>query len=72
MSDRARPVPDRTGDQEAQAQHLQPTGNGPTVDDEQALLAAEHGEPDAAGFFTRPDTDESADQDDTAEGGEQA
>nr|WSS66723.1 hypothetical protein OG284_36875 [Streptomyces sp. NBC_01177] len=66
MSDIARPVPDRTGDQEAQAQHLQPTGNGPTVNDEQALLAAEFGDPDAAGFYARPD------QDDTAEGGEQA
>lgn len=72
MSDRARPVPDRLGDQEAQAQSLQPTGNGPTVEDEQRLLAAVHGEPDAGGFYARPDTTTAADQDDTAEGGETA
>ncbi|MFB6875657.1 hypothetical protein [Streptomyces sp. NPDC056323] len=56
-----RPVPDRLGDQAEQAQHLTRTGNGPTVDDEQALLAAQHGTPDMAGYYTGP---ELADQDD--------
>ncbi|RPK74446.1 hypothetical protein [Streptomyces sp. ADI95-17] len=50
-----RPVPDQLGDQDEQAQHLIRTGNGPTVDDEQALLAAQHGAPDMAGFYVGPE-----------------
>ncbi|MFJ8855229.1 hypothetical protein [Streptomyces sp. NPDC102437] len=61
MGDTARPIPDRLGDQYEQAQHLTRTGNGPTVDDEQALLATQHGTPDMAGYYTGP---ELADQDD--------
>lgn len=60
-----RPIPDRLEDQTEQAQHLVRTGNGPTVDDEQRLLAAEHGTPDMAGVYTRPGIPaEDADQDD--------
>ncbi|MFF1498718.1 hypothetical protein ACFVZR_02275 [Streptomyces sp. NPDC058316] len=63
-----RPIPDRLGDQHEQAQHLTRTGNGPTVDDEQALLAAQHGMPDMAGYCTGPElAAPGADQDDAAE-----
>jgi hypothetical protein len=84
MGDTDRPIPERLGDQEEQAQHLVRTGNGPTVDDEQALLAQVHGAPDMAGFYTGPETvgdeavDEPAedgdgvDQDATAEGDDTA
>ncbi|WP_406202566.1 hypothetical protein OG331_31705 [Streptomyces sp. NBC_01017] len=87
MGDTERPIPDRLADQHEQAQHLTRTGNGPTVPNEEELLAAAHGAPDMAGFYTSPelvedepaaesDGDES-DQDpaaaaDTAEGGESA
>jgi hypothetical protein len=37
-----------------QARHLRPTGNGPTVDNEEALLADEFGEPDANGIYGAP------------------
>ncbi|MGC4946163.1 hypothetical protein ACLQ2N_08150 [Streptomyces sp. DT224] len=73
-----RPIPERLGDQTEQAQHLRRTGNGPTVEDEQQLLAEAYGAPDMAGFYTGPavdqDTAEADDQaaDDTADGGEQA
>ena len=76
MGDTARPVPERLGDQEEQAQHLTRTGNGPTVDDESDLLAERYGRPDMAGHYSQPepagdepaegDADEPADQDDTA------
>ncbi|MFM9637592.1 hypothetical protein [Streptomyces turgidiscabies] len=87
MGDTERPIPERLGDQHEQAQHLTRTGNGPTVENEEALLAAVHGSPDMAGFYTGPelavdqDADEpaedtaAADQDaaaDTAGGGESA
>ncbi|MET9729224.1 hypothetical protein ABZZ79_00735 [Streptomyces sp. NPDC006458] len=69
MGDTERPIPERLGDQEEQAQHLVRTGNGPTVDDEQALLAQVHGAPDMAGFYSGPEAavDEGADQDAPAE-----
>ncbi|MFI9600317.1 hypothetical protein ACIHCX_10630 [Streptomyces sp. NPDC052043] len=88
MGDTARPIPDRLGDQHEQAQHLTSTGNGPTVDDEQRLLAEQFGAPDMSGVYTGPElvdqddepeaaADEPADEGDapaadTAEGGESA
>lgn len=50
-----RPIPERLGDQHEQAQHLTRTGNGPTVDNEAALLAEVYGAPDMAGFFSGPE-----------------
>ncbi|WP_037803054.1 hypothetical protein [Streptomyces sp. NRRL F-5135] len=52
MGDTERPVPDRPEDQTEQAQHLAATGNGPTVTDEEQLLAAQYGPPDMAGYYT--------------------
>ncbi|MFG2458167.1 hypothetical protein ACGFWE_14000 [Streptomyces sp. NPDC048523] len=86
MGDTERPIPDRLADQHEQAQHLTRTGNGPTVPNEEELLAEAHGPADMAGFYTGPelvdqdaepaaDVDgEAADQDaaDTAGGGESA
>jgi hypothetical protein len=82
MGDTERPIPERDGDQEAQAQQLVRTGNGPTVDNESELLAEQYGPADMAGFYSRPEptgqtdepaeddaADESADQDDAAGGG---
>jgi len=68
MGDTDRPIPERDGDQEEQAQHLVQTGNGPTVDNEAELLAERYGAPDMSGYYTGPDPDstddgESADQD---------
>lgn len=40
--------------QDRQAELLTSTGNGPTVDDEQALLAAEFGDPDDQGIYGKP------------------
>jgi hypothetical protein len=75
MGDTERPIPERLGDQEAQAAHLVRTGNGPTVDGEAELLAEVHGPADMAGFYSAPDgADEAAepaedvDQDAAAEG----
>ncbi|MEV5911054.1 hypothetical protein AB0M00_19400 [Streptomyces chartreusis] len=85
MGDTARPIPERLGDQEAQAQHLVRTGNGPTVDNESELLAEVHGPADMAGYHTGPELADQDDVDDsepaaeddapaaeTAEGGESA
>ncbi|GGQ81377.1 hypothetical protein [Streptomyces flaveolus] len=83
MGDTERPIPERLGDQEEQAAHLTRTGNGPTVDDEQQLLAEVHGAPDMAGNYSRPEpvadqddepdpADEQPATDDTAKGGEGA
>lgn len=69
MGDTDRPIPERLGDQEEQAQHLVRTGNGLTVDDEQALLAQVHGAPDMAGFYSGPEV--AVDQDATAEDGDE-
>ncbi|MFD9282804.1 hypothetical protein ACFWD7_37020 [Streptomyces mirabilis] len=55
MGDTARPIPERLGDQHEQAQHLVRTGNGPTVEDESALLAAQYGPADMAGFHSAPE-----------------
>ncbi|WP_399142144.1 hypothetical protein Q3A86_33045 [Streptomyces sp. NBUA17] len=55
MGDTERPVPERLGDQEEQAQHLVRTGNGPTVEDEDALLAEAYGPADMAGYHTGPE-----------------
>ncbi|MEV3855041.1 hypothetical protein AB0J38_12030 [Streptomyces sp. NPDC050095] len=52
MGDTARPIPERLGDQDVQAQHLVRTSNGPTVDDEVVLLAEQYGAADMAGFHT--------------------
>jgi hypothetical protein len=65
MGDTARPIPERLGDQEEQAAHLVRTGNGPTVGDEQRLLAEQFGAPDMAGFYAGPEAD--VDQDDEPE-----
>jgi hypothetical protein len=73
MGDTDRPVPERDGDQEEQAAHLTRTGNGPTVDDEQQLLAEQYGHPDMAGVYSGPEIvaassdGEPADQGDAAE-----
>lgn len=85
MGDTERPIPERLEDQTEQAQHLTRTGNGPTVTNEAELLAAAHGSPDMAGYYTGPeladDEDEVADDAspagtdaaaDTADGGESA
>ncbi|MEU2740211.1 hypothetical protein ABZ656_33860 [Streptomyces sp. NPDC007095] len=83
MSDTARPIPERLGDQEEQAAHLVRTVNGPTVGDEAELLAEQYGPADMAGFHTglavvdEATADEPADEGaapaaDTAEGGESA
>jgi hypothetical protein len=63
MGDTERPIPERLGDQHEQAQHLTRTGNGPTVEDEQRLLAEQYGAPDMAGFYSGPDlADQVADE----------
>ncbi|MFE2747306.1 hypothetical protein ACFXKX_23760 [Streptomyces scopuliridis] len=49
-----RPVEGRP-DQEEQARLIRRTGNGPTVDDEQQLLAARFGAPDMAGTYRGSD-----------------
>ena len=85
MGDTERPIPERDGGQEEQAAHLTRTGNGPTVDNEVELLAAEYGPADMSGYHSLPAPaedvvdDAPADQDDaapaadgTAEGSEQA
>lgn len=55
------PRPDNpTMDAEEQAQHLRPTGNGPTVQDEEAILAAEFGEPNADGIYGAPEDGDDA------------
>ncbi|MFD9212101.1 hypothetical protein ACFVY9_03075 [Streptomyces sp. NPDC059544] len=80
MGDTERPTLERDGDQEAQAQQLVRTGNGPTVDGESELLAEQYGPADMAGYHSAPepadqnepvegDLDEPADQGDAAEGG---
>ncbi|BDH04914.1 hypothetical protein [Streptomyces seoulensis] len=51
MGDTERPIPERLGDQVEQAEHLTRTGNGPTVADEEELLAAHYGPPDMAGHY---------------------
>ncbi|MEU3289885.1 hypothetical protein [Streptomyces longwoodensis] len=55
MGDTDRPIPERLGDQEQQAAHLVRTGNGPTVDDEQRLLAEQFGPADMSGYYTGPE-----------------
>ncbi|MFF3190567.1 hypothetical protein [Streptomyces misionensis] len=87
MGDTERPIPERLGDQHEQAAHLVRTGNGPTVEDEQRLLAEQYGAPDMAGHYVGPGLADglAADQDDkpaaegepapaegTAKGGESA
>lgn len=57
MGDTERPVPERLGDQEEQAAHLVRTDNGPTVEDEQQLLAEQYGPADMAGYHTGSDAD---------------
>jgi hypothetical protein len=56
MGDTERPIPERLGDQEEQAAHLTRTGNGPTVEDEQRLLAEQYGPPDMSGHYVGPGT----------------
>jgi hypothetical protein len=67
MGDTERPIPERLGDQDEQAQHLTRTDNGPTVDGESELLAAVHGPADMAGFYSGP---ELVDQDDAEAAGD--
>jgi hypothetical protein len=55
MGDPRPDTPDMDADE--QARHLRPTGNGPTVDDEQTILAAEFGAPDANGTYGAPQND---------------
>jgi hypothetical protein len=52
------PRPD-TPDMDAkeQARHIRPTGNGPTVQNEEALLAEEFGAPNADGIYGAPQHD---------------
>ncbi|MCU8589914.1 hypothetical protein [Streptomyces sp. A13(2022)] len=72
MGDTERPVPERLGDQEEQAQHLVRTGNGPTVEDEAALLAEAYGPADMAGYHTGPEVavDDQDDKPEPADGAE--
>lgn len=65
MGDTERLIPERLGDQETQAAHLVHTGNGPTVEGEQQLLAEVYGAPDMAGFYSGPEV--VVDQDDEPE-----
>lgn len=44
-------------DAEEQARNLRATGNGPTVDNEEALLADEFGQPAADGIYGPAQTD---------------
>ncbi|WP_328721724.1 hypothetical protein OHT52_21030 [Streptomyces sp. NBC_00247] len=62
MGSTERPVPERMADQHEQALHLTRTGNGPTVEDEQTLLAAKFGPADMAGYFTGPELDDQDDE----------
>lgn len=62
MSQEERPVEGRP-DQEGQARLIRRTGNGPTVENEEALLRERFGAPDMAGVFRTSDTDP-VDQDD--------
>lgn len=62
MGDIERPVEGRP-DQDEQARLITRTGNGPTVDDEAALLEAEYGPADMAGVFSRTSEPAAADQD---------
>ncbi|MGW0015755.1 hypothetical protein ACWDVX_39170 [Streptomyces tendae] len=66
MGDTERPVPEWLGDQEEQAAHLVRTGNGPTVEDEQQLLAEQYGPADMAGYHSGSDAAVD-DQDDEGE-----
>jgi hypothetical protein len=62
MGDTERPIPERDGDQEVQAQHLTRTGNGPTVEGEVELLAEQYGSPDMAGFYSQPEPVDQGDE----------
>ncbi|WP_329151197.1 hypothetical protein OIU91_28315 [Streptomyces sp. NBC_01456] len=61
MGQEERPVEGRP-DQEEQARLIRRTGNGPTVENEEALLRERFGPPDMAGVFHTSDAD--TDQDD--------
>lgn len=61
MGQEERPVEGRP-DQEEQARLIRRTGNGPTVENEEALLRERFGPPDMAGVFHTSDA--AADQDD--------
>ncbi|WP_329032270.1 hypothetical protein OIE71_04815 [Streptomyces sp. NBC_01725] len=61
MGDTERPVEGRP-DQDEQAALIRRTGNGPTVSDEQQLLAARFGPADMAGTFHGSDAPAEADQ----------
>jgi len=64
MGEQARPVEGRP-DQIEQARLITRTGNGPTVDDEQQLLADRFGDPDTTGVYSSTDVpDADGDQDD--------
>ncbi|WP_420032218.1 hypothetical protein ACN2WE_04990 [Streptomyces sp. cg28] len=58
MGDPRPEQPDMTPEQ--QAQHLRPTGNGPTVQNEEAVLAEEFGEPNADGIYGAPECGDAA------------
>ncbi|WP_405911376.1 hypothetical protein OG529_04460 [Streptomyces longwoodensis] len=73
MGDTDRPIPERLGDQEEQAAHLVRTGNGPTVDNEQQLLAEQFGPADMSGYFTGPErVDAAPAAEDDGDNGDQA
>jgi hypothetical protein len=61
MGDTERPVEGRP-DQIEQARLIRRTDNGPTVDEEQQLLAERFGTPDMAGVYSNTDTPEDDDQ----------
>lgn len=79
MGDIERPVEGRH-DQVEQSHLIRRTGNGPTVDNEVELLAAEYGPADMAGVFSRSSEPPADDQDEAdqpvdeapAEGGKDA
>lgn len=63
-----RPIEDNIS-QDRQAELLTSSGNGPTVDQEEALLAAEFGPADANGVYGAPDTtDDTGDAEDAGDG----
>lgn len=55
MGDPRPDTPDMDADE--QARHIRPTGNGPTVENEEALLAEEFGAPNTDGIYGANQTD---------------
>ena len=54
MGETPRPILENDQDQDAQAEQLHRTGDGISVDNEEALLRAEFGDPNEEGIYGRP------------------